>query len=704
MSLSRSAVGVLLATLLALPVGAQGTAFKHALPESCILFVTAPDFYSSIQEFKSTAFFLMWKEDEVQEFLAEILKEGAKKKEELLAQGRAMHKAGQFPVDPDDLLKLRLRNVTMAATSLELKMSEFGRPDPRIGVLIHADFGDSMPSWHKIIQLGMDRLEEKAGEKLSKTATKIEGVELVTMSNPRSSMSLNVAFVGTGVVIGTIKDEVETAIRNYITGKAVLTATTTYKETVKRLDTQGAEVELYFQPKLLVDNVMKMVRAAAKRPGIPRNIDVDGIDRAVTAFGLRSCNAVGVTSQYQGKKSLTRGFVNSPEPQRQGIAVSGGKALQLDFLKWVPKDAATLSAGTFNAMALHDALVNAVKAYDKEQAEQLMAALKSYEEQFGMTLKEDLFGVLGDHYIWWSMGMSSFLQAPEGALLVKIKDEARLLKMLETLTNLSEGSVELIPTERRGVKTYRLEINPEMLPNEGVAMALSVVQPCFAFKNGYVVAALSTGDVRRAMKRMEREDDPKSDIRGNDAFAEYVDMIPKKNLNGIGWTDWRNSFENMYQAVTSVLALSMPGDNVPIDLTLLPEAETLSKHLCGAMSWSVVDATGYSTTMISPMGPEIIVGGAGLAAAFAGFMTVTRGGMVAARPARRPVVVRKVPMKAKAKPKAGLEDVTEEEAESKPTKKEAPKNDEPKKEASGKEASNGKAPTKEEPDKVENKQ
>jgi len=665
MSLTRSAVGVLLGTLLALPAGAQGTAFKHALPENCILFFTAPDFASSLQEFKATAFFRMWKEDEVQEFLAEILKEVEKKREEVLEQGRAMHAAGEFPFDPDELLKLRLRSATLAATSIELSMSEFGEPKPRVGVILHVDFGDSAPSWRKVIQLGMDKLAEKAGKRMTKTATKIEGVELVTMSSPKSSMSLNVAFVGTAVVIGSLKNEVETAIRNHITGKAVLTASSNYKETAKRLDTQGAEAEMYFQPKLMVDTIMKLVRVAAEGPGLPLDIDVDGIDRAVTAFGLRSCNAVGGTSAYQGKKSVTRGFVNSPEPQRKGIAVSSSKSLQLDFLKWVPKEAANLSAATFNAMAVYDALVSAVTAYDKEQAEQLLLVLKNYEKQFGMTLKEDLFGVLGDHYIWWSMGVSSFLQAPEWAILVKMRDEARLLKMLETLTNLSEGYVELVPTERRGVKTYRLEINPEMLNNEGLAMALSVVQPCFAFKNGYVVAALSTGDVRRAMKRMDRDDDAKGDIRGNDSFAAYIDMIPKQNLNSIGWTDWRNSFENIYQAVTSALALTMPGDDVPIDLTLLPEAETLSKHLFGAMSWSVVDGTGYSTTLISPIGPEMVVGAVGLGVLGATTLLVGRGGGVMAT-APRPVPV-------EAKPAV-------DEAKSKPTKEDGPKKEPAKRE------------------------
>ncbi|MEE9125703.1 MAG: hypothetical protein V3U11_01045, partial [Planctomycetota bacterium] len=512
----------------------------------------------------------------------------------------------------------------------------------RIGVIAHLDFGDTAASWQKVIQLGLDRLVEEAGDNLERTESVVEGVKLISFSNPMATVSLNVAFVGTGVVIGSLNNEVVAAIRNHAGGKAVLTATKNYQETIKRLNVQGAEMEVYLQPTLCVDTAMKLLRVAAEQvPDWPEEIDLEGVDRAVTAFGLRSYRSIGGTTQYQGNKSVSRSFTYSPEPERKGVAVTGGKELQLDFLKWVPKDAANLSATTFNAMAVHDALVAAVKAYDPEQAEMLMQALKTYEQQFGLTLKEDLFGILGDHYIWWSMGVSSFLQAPEWAILMKVKDEKRLLKVFETMTNLSEGYVELVPTERRGVKTYRLEINPEMM-DEGLAMGLSLFQPCFAFKNGYMVAALSTGDVRRAMKRMDRKDDPKGDIRGNESFASYLSMIPKEQVNAITWTDWRNSFEHLYQALTSALALTMPGDDVPFDLTLLPEAETLSQHLFGAMSWSVVDGTGYSCTMIGPIGPEIVAGVGGLAVVGGGLLYGIRkaGGPVlgrAAAPPPRPV-------------------------------------------------------------------
>ena len=60
-------------------------------------------------------------------------------------------------------------------------------------------------------------------------------------------------------------------------------------------------------------------------------------------------------------------------------------------------------------------------------------------------------------------------------------------------------------------------------------------------------------------------------------------------------------------AATSVLAFAVSQDEVPFDLTLLPEAETLSQHLYSSATWSTSNKQGFTTTSISPLGPEVLV-------------------------------------------------------------------------------------------------
>ena len=123
-----------------------------------------------------------------------------------------------------------------------------------------------------------------------------------------------------------------------------------------------------------------------------------------------------------------------------------------------------------------------------------------------------------------------------------------------------------------------------------------------------MVLALSTGDVRRTIKSMGRESNPANDIRSNKDLAGYLAQLQQQNVSGFAWTDWKVTFESGYSAITSALALMVNDEDVPFNMTLLPEAESLSQHLFSAMTWSTTNEEGYVSTSISPIGPEVTIG------------------------------------------------------------------------------------------------
>ena len=58
------------------------------------------------------------------------------------------------------------------------------------------------------------------------------------------------------------------------------------------------------------------------------------------------------------------------------------------------------------------------------------------------------------------------------------------------------------------------------------------------------------------------------------------------------------------------------GEDVPIDMSLLPDSGTLTKHLFGSFSYSTAVEGGSESVSVSPFGPEtalllgVVVGGA----------------------------------------------------------------------------------------------
>ena len=74
--------------------------------------------------------------------------------------------------------------------------------------------------------------------------------------------------------------------------------------------------------------------------------------------------------------------------------------------------------------------------------------------------------------------------------------------------------------------------------------------------------------------------------------------------------------------MTAVLAFIPVTDEVPLDFALLPDSLTLTQHLSGGISYSVVDDNGFLSTSFSPFGPEVMAVGVAVGA-LAGYLYFT---------------------------------------------------------------------------------
>ena len=589
--------------LLTVPVAAQGsTSILPYLPKDTMMAIAAPDLAMSISELSKMPLAKMWAEEDVQAFFADVKEMALKQFDQGMKQAKEMHAQGALPFDPEKVMQLRMRGATFAVTSMALSAGDFG-PQPKFGLVLHLDFGSSAPAWMDMIKTGLGMMESEAGEEMVKTEGKIG--EIATLSyapkqNRGMEMGLNLAMVPDGILIGTLASDVQSIVDSMNKKTAVLTQTAQYMATAKHLTTAGAECEMFVRPQPMVDFALGAMRMAKEHGGL-EGVDMDGVDRAIKAMGLDDLGAAGMTSSYVDGKCVTNGFSSS----NKLMATMSSKPIDTSFLKWVPKEAVSFGAGGINAMSIYEMLDRGLKAYDPKFAEQMMAKLGEIEKQLGFSVRNDFFGSLGDHYISWSMPMGSISSAPEIAFLMKVTDEQKLVTVMKNLTKLSNGMVEIEEGEKRGVKAYTLRVNFD--PSEGMGMnPFDVVQPTFSFKNGYMVLGFSASDVKRVFQRMDREDDPKGDIRSNKEYAAVAASIPA-GVDSLSFTDWKTNFESWYQIATGALAFVPIGEEVPIDMSLLPDSATLTKHLFGAVSYSKTDATGMTSVSTGPFGPEAMV-------------------------------------------------------------------------------------------------
>ena len=201
--------------LFAVPVIAQGGILPY-LPEQTTLAISVPDLPMSLGEFQKMPLAKMWAEEEVRNLLADVKELVAKKYAEGLAQMKEMHAQGALPIDPDQLQKLRVNGGTFAITRLELSMGDHG-PKPKLGFVLHLDFGESAPTWNALIQVGLGMMEANAGSQVVKSESKIGEVQMLSFApakNEGIEMALNIAMIPGGVLIGTLADDVRGIVEN----------------------------------------------------------------------------------------------------------------------------------------------------------------------------------------------------------------------------------------------------------------------------------------------------------------------------------------------------------------------------------------------------------------------------------------------------------------------------------------------------------
>ncbi|HEB51752.1 MAG TPA: hypothetical protein ENI87_00715 [bacterium] len=590
--------------MLAAPAAAQG--ILPYLPKETMFAVSAPDISMSMAEFQQMPLAKMWAEEEVQTFFADALDLAADQLNQGIEMAKQMHADGQFPIDPEQLLKLRVNGGTVALTHLELVQGDFGAI-PKFGMIVHIDFGDSAESWAPLIQMGLGMLQAAAGDEIERTDDQIGDVSLISMAPTDApsgmEMSLNVAMVPNGVVIGTLADDVKALITNMTNRTPALSAAPGFAAAAKHIDVAGAEAQVFVAPDPLVDFALGTLRTAIEHEPELEDVDFDGVERALQAMGLRNLGTAAVATSYVDGKCITRGY----HANGQGGTAAAAQTVDINkFLRWVPKDAVSFGIGTLNVASFYDTLLKGLQAYDAQLAERMLAKLAELEGQLGFTIRGDLFGSIGDHYVTWSMPMGTIASTPEVAYVLKVNNEEKLVGALQTFSAMTQGMVEIEEGTKRGVKVYQVHINYDPFEGGGMAIGMNpfdMIQPTFSFKDGYMVLGFSASDIKRVFKRMDRDDNPKGDIRGNKEFAAIAGAIPS-DISDFSFTDWKSNFESLYQMLTGMLAFVPMPEDVPIDMSLLPDAETLTQHLYASMSYTRADANGTETVDVSPFGPE----------------------------------------------------------------------------------------------------
>jgi hypothetical protein len=156
-----------------------------------------------------------------------------------------------------------------------------------------------------------------------------------------------------------------------------------------------------------------------------------------------------------------------------------------------------------------------------------------------------------------------------------------------------------------------------------MAAIAGAINPCYAFRDGYLVCSTTTEGLKSLLQRIKTP--PKDSVLDSEDFSKAWARLPADRVpTGVGYTNVKASFESGYNGLvglTMIPQVSQILQQLPIDLALLPTADSVSKHLFGAVSASYRDGEGELSLAFSPVGAEafVLVGAAAVFAGMSGY-------------------------------------------------------------------------------------
>lgn len=590
--------------------------FKEKLPPETLIYAAFPDIQQSAKDFEGMPLMKLWREEEVQEFVAKPLA----MLPALFAQGTkflasALEEAG-VPLKVEEILALRPGGLFYAVIGP-------GGPGEPIRFAGAIQVGGEVAPLERLVGMGLGMLQaqkEQMGEALAGVKSlELAGAKAVvadttTQGGPFSSFTL--AYRG-GLFLMASSE----ALARQILGpdpETSLAKDKTFRHCFSKLRALGAEAELFIRPAGILQ-ALEAALPALPVPELAQFLEEFGpkIQAGLAASGLKGLEAIALSSTYIDGKAAWDSFTLAPAPRKGLLALGDGAALDLGHLAWVPKDAAGLSMGILPMNGLLDTLLGIATAVDEQAGQMAAVQLGLLKEQIGVDIKADLLDLLGGEFIYFSGNMNNITSAPPMTLLLQVKDQEKFLNSLETLLGLTQGAVTLSATKDPGTgqALWRVELDASLFGDAVMGFnPAALLQPTFAFQEGFWVLGLTPRDVRRTLAQMQGK--AKGDIRENPAVAALLKELPEK-VTGLSYSDTRGTIETFYTMGQGLLGLVPLPRELPLDLALLPGGDTVGKHFFPGTSYQVTLADGFLSRGTSSFGPEVLLGAGAVGAAAA---------------------------------------------------------------------------------------
>lgn len=342
--------------------------------------------------------------------------------------------------------------------------------------------------------------------------------------------------------------------------------------------------------------------------------------------GLKIINALGVDrvkylANVTGldKNAMANRAVVRTEGQPRGLfALLESEPLKLDDLRAIPKDATWAIAAKVDAQKVMNALRDLVGIADPQGKLSMDRELERLEQETGFHIIRDLLGSLGNTWTIYSSPGEGSLVITGITAAVPVRNRDELLNVQSELAAIIRrdfrNAVQANGGQRRGMALVDFEFAGEriyFLNGIGIGMPIA---PAWCITKNELIVSLYPQMIKARLSR------------GKDAgsLADLPDVARQfKNSQAPSALAYQNTPEvfRLVYPVLHVLAGFLCGElqkeGLDIDISLLPSAAAIEKHLLPSISAAYVAKDGIEVTSETSLP---IAGGAAPALGAATFM------------------------------------------------------------------------------------
>jgi len=320
------------------------------------------------------------------------------------------------------------------------------------------------------------------------------------------------------------------------------------------------------------------------------------VAQIIDALGVRSVKSIGSSSTIIKKGFKDVVYIHAPGERRGVMKLLTARGDVMSMLDYFPEDVSSVSTFSLDIPGLWQEFQSIMGQLEPGDAEEMADGIAEFEQGLDLNLEKDVLGMF-DGPIAVGMWGAPF-PIPQVQVAVKLRDGAQPERVIGKL--LSITGEQPTETEYEGHRIFSVS-----MPNAPVAPSYTVYRGC-------LLVSTSPQTLKSALARLTTASRSAAD---NPGLKEALRNVPRPGMS-FSYSDTKVGFTTLYTALMPLFQSQQ--QDLPIDLAELPPAEVISKHLFPAVSSTIVDREGVTSTSYGPFGGASLLGAGPTGPALAG--------------------------------------------------------------------------------------